>query len=157
MSPTRVVAALTLVLLVANCTPAAKQEVDVAAEQAALLETDREFSEFSRTSGAAAAFERYLVEDALGLPAGGEPTGRDSLVAGLTGVALTLTWEPQRAEVSASADMGWTWGRYEARSPGPDGEEEVSYGKYLNVWRKEPDGTWRVVADIGNANPKPGE
>jgi len=157
MSTTRAVCSLALAFLAASCASPAVEQVDLAAEREALLQTDRDFSEYSRNSGAAAAFEHYLVDDALGLPAGGEPTGRDSLVAGLTGLELTFTWEPQRAEVAASADMGWTWGRYEARTPSPDGAEQVSYGKYLNVWSKQPDGSWRVVADIGNANPKPGE
>lgn len=154
MSSTRAVLALALSLFAAGCTPPATQQVDLAAEQAALLQTDQDFSDLSRDSSAAAAFEHYLAEDALVLSAGGEPTGRDSLVAGMPS-NLVLTWDPQRAEVSVGADMGWTWGRYEARSTTPEGEELISYGKYLNVWSKQPDGSWRVVVDIGNANPNP--
>ena len=146
-----------LVVAAAGCAPPPAEQVDLAAERDALLQADRDFSELSRESGAPAAFAQYLTEDALGLPAGSQPTfHRDSLVVRLSN-AYTLVWEPQRAEVSASGDLGWTWGRYQLHSTGADGQEQVGHGKYLNVWKKQADGTWKVIADVGNGNPPPSE
>ncbi len=65
-----------------------------------------------------------------------------------------LSWQPQKADVAAAGDMGWTWGTYfyEAEQ---NGEIKKQYGKYINIWEKQTDGSWRVVVDIGNASPAP--
>lgn len=65
----------------------------------------------------------------------------------------SLTWEPLQAEVSDAFDLGYTHGTFESRFPGPNGELSVTTGKYLTVWRKQPDGSWKVAADIGNDDP----
>ncbi len=143
---------LSLVVL-GGCRPA----VDVDAGKTELLDTDREFAQYSVDHSAAEAFKKYLVEDALQLPHGAEPVmGRENISQGLASAeGLELHWQPEDGEVSKSADMGWTWGRYQAMVPGPDGETITSHGKYLNVWRKQADGSWRVRVDMGNQNPPP--
>jgi ketosteroid isomerase-like protein len=62
--------------------------------------------------------------------------------------ALSLTWEPQFAVASRDGTMGYTTGRYEARTA-----EKTTRGIYLTVWRKGKDGQWRAVADIGSPQP----
>jgi ketosteroid isomerase-like protein len=37
----------------------------------------------------------------------------------------------------------------------PDGTVRRATGKYLNVWKKQPDGSWKVLVDIGNEDPVP--
>jgi len=120
-----------------------------------LLETDIEFSETSSVRGAAEAFKLYLTEDALQLPNNAEPIfGRDKIYQNmLAGPKVTLTWQPQRAEVSASGDMGYTWGNYQTKWKDEDGQAQTGQGKYLNVWKRQADGTWKVVVDMGNQNP----
>ena len=122
-----------------------------------LLETDIEFSETSRVRGAAEAFKLYLTEDALQLPHNAEPIfGRDKIYENmLAGPKVTLTWQPQRAEVSASGDMGYTWGNYQAKWKNEDGQEQTGQGKYLNVWKKQAGENWKVIVDMGNHSPPP--
>jgi ketosteroid isomerase-like protein len=131
--------------------------VDVDAEQQRLLEADRAFAQASIDHGAAEAFRMFLAEDALMLPAGGTPiTGRDTIFEGMSsGPASLLTWEPQRAEVARSGELGWTWGTYEVRPEGDLEAEPLAYGKYVNVWRTQPDRTWKVIVDTGNSSPAP--
>ncbi len=126
-------------------------------ERLKLLKTDIEFSETSRVRGAAEAFKLYLAEDALQLPHNAEPIfGREKIYEIMsTGPKATLTWQPELAEVSDSADMGFTWGNYQAKWKNEDGQENISHGKYLNVWKKQVDGTWKVVVDMGNQSPAP--
>ncbi len=69
----------------------------------------------------------------------------------------SLTWEPDRVEASQSGDLGYTYGRYESRRTGADGKRVVRTGKYVTIWRKEKDGRWRVVLDIGSPDPPPAE
>lgn len=60
-----------------------------------------------------------------------------------------MTWQPVKAEISASGDLGYTYGYYQARSHTAQGDV-VREGKYTTIWRKQSDGTWKVVLDIGN-------
>lgn len=122
-----------------------------------LLETDRQFSALSVSNGAAAAFAAYFAEDALLLPAGEEPTaGLPAIVKSLEPLnAGTLSWTPRQEFISRSGDLGYTWGTYEFRMAGTNGQTRVGYGKYCTVWRKQPDGSWKAVLDIGNQSPAP--
>jgi ketosteroid isomerase-like protein len=140
-------------LLIVSCS----STVDVAAEQQRLLETDRAFAQASIDHGSAEAFRMYLAEDALMLPAGGTPiTGREAIYERMiAGPAGLLTWTPQRAEVARSGELGWTWGTYEVRPEGDLTAAPAAYGKYVNVWRTQPNGTWKVVVDTGNSSPAP--
>jgi len=131
--------------------------VDVIKESQILLETDKEFAQMSLDKGAAAAFEFYMTEDAMVLPHKGNPiNGRDGIVKafGDDPDAFTLAWTPQKAEVSSSGDMGWTWGKFK-QTLYADGDDVISYGKYLNIWEKQNDGSWRLIIDMGNNSPEP--
>jgi ketosteroid isomerase-like protein len=63
----------------------------------------------------------------------------------------TLLWEPTAAAASRSGDLGYTMGRWRFRAEGPDGPR-VGTGKYVTIWRKEGDGRWRAVVDIGDTD-----
>jgi ketosteroid isomerase-like protein len=125
--------------------------------EANLLEIDRQFSACSVSNGAAAAFATYFAEDALSLPAGEEPiTGRTAIVKSLESLnAGTLLWTPRQEFISRSDDLGYTWGTYEFHTIGTNGQPRVGYGKYCTVWRKQVDGSWKAVLDIGNQSPPP--
>jgi len=121
-----------------------------------LLSVDRAFSEASAQHGFATALDQYLVEDAVRLPQDAPPVfGRPNIVNTMQSSSqeFTVTWEPEAGQVAESGDLGWTWGRYLAvkRANG----EPVSRGKYLNVWERQPDGSWRVKIDAGNQTPMP--
>jgi ketosteroid isomerase-like protein len=122
-----------------------------------LLDTDIDFSRVSVEKGAAEAFFEFLAPDAISLPVGEFPIrGRDAikihLAAGPQGI---LAWTPVEAEVARSGDLGYTWGNYEFRSEGPDGKRQITYGKYISIWKKQTDGSWKVMLDGGNPSPPP--
>jgi ketosteroid isomerase-like protein len=62
-----------------------------------------------------------------------------------------LTWEPAGGDVAASGDLGYTYGTFEFRSKDKDGKPVVDHGKYTSIWKKQKDGSWKVVLDMGNA------
>jgi len=136
---------------------ACKSKIDIEQEQEALLQTDMEFAQTSEEKGAAEAFYQYLTDDALQLPNNAEPVvGRDKIRESMQKAPeVLLTWKPQKAEVAQSSDLGYTWGTYEAKSHSPNGEENIRYGKYLNIWKKQADGKWKVAVDMGNSSPPP--
>jgi len=122
----------------------------------ALLEADRAFARYSREHDAAEAFREYLLPEAIELPDGGVPIrGRETIFTRMqrTSGSYTMTWEPEDAAVAASGELGYTWGFYRVTFETASGQQNQSDGKYLNVWKKDGDGNWRVLIDMGNENP----
>jgi ketosteroid isomerase-like protein len=140
--------------------PFAKTEVidgqRLSREAQALLDTDRAFAARSLVVGAPQAFYEYLDAQGLLLPPRGEPAyGPDGVRMALAeDAAIRLSWEPRYAEVFESANWGWTWGEWQAHEPGAGGRR-VGQGRYVNLWKKQPDGRWKVRVDIGNVELKP--
>ncbi len=64
-----------------------------------------------------------------------------------------LDWQPTKAEIFPSGNMGYTVGRYQGVFKNAKGEIVHQSGTYLTVWRKEKDGSWKVAADGGEADP----
>jgi ketosteroid isomerase-like protein len=101
----------------------------------------------------------YYADDAVELP------NNAGAIHGKTNIAETmnflddknnrLTWKPEGADISASGDLGYTYGTYEFHSKDKDGKPVVDYGKYTSVWKLQRDGNWKVVLDMGNASPVP--
>jgi ketosteroid isomerase-like protein len=67
----------------------------------------------------------------------------------------TLTWAPIKAEMAASGDLGYTYGNYIYTAKNKEGKLVTSYGKYTSIWKKQKDGQWKVVVDVGNSSPDP--
>jgi len=137
--------------------PKVLPQIDREAERRILLDTDIDFSRVSVEKGAAEAFFEFLAPDAISLPVGEFPIrGRDAIKIHLAaGPQGTLAWTPVEAEVARSGDLGYTWGNYEFRSEGTDGKRQITYGKYISIWKKQTDGAWKVVLDGGNPSPPP--
>ncbi len=60
-----------------------------------------------------------------------------------------LTWAASFTDVADDGTLGYNYGRYESRHPGPDGKDVVRGGWFLTIWKKQPDGSWRYVMDNG--------
>jgi ketosteroid isomerase-like protein len=58
--------------------------------------------------------------------------------------------------VSSSADLGYSVGEYQRIGKDSSGNPTTATGSYVSIWRKQPDGKWKIVLDIGSpATPKP--
>ena len=147
-----------LLISVTVCHFSCDQVLNLEKEKQILLDTDKGFARKSLELGAAEAFRLYLDVNAMQLPAGSNPRyGLDSIytIMKQSDGSYQLAWEPQQAEVSLSADMGWSWGRSTLIYSEEDGIQKKLYGKYLNVWKKQKDGSWKVLVDLGNQSPAP--
>lgn len=65
----------------------------------------------------------------------------------------SLTWTPEGGTLSPGGDMGYTWGSYEGRLLGAGSSGTVERGRYVTVWKKEPDGAWKILIDSSNEEP----
>lgn len=61
-----------------------------------------------------------------------------------------LKWEPIRAEISKFKDLGFTYGYWELKIKDKEGQEKTIKGKYVTIWKKQKDGKFKIVVDIGN-------
>ena len=123
----------------------------------ALLAADTAFAKLAAEKGAAEAFHAFAAESAMLLPMGELPVkGREAIRQAMNALSGgELKWAPVASELSRSADLGYTWGNYEYSGKTPDGQTRSSQGKYVTIWKKQSDGTWKFVLDIGNPNPAP--
>lgn len=140
-------------LLVAAFSFAAKQKSAKGSDLLVQLET--EFAADVAQHGHA-AFVTHFAEDGVEVVDGG---GFDTLEAIRKQPpwpeGTTLTWTPVKAEMASSGDLGYTYGNYVFTGKNKEGKLVSSYGKYTSIWRKQKDGQWKVVVDVGNSSPDP--
>jgi uncharacterized protein (TIGR02246 family) len=65
---------------------------------------------------------------------------------------FALSFSPSRVEVAKAGDMAYEYGTYNLMMTGPDGRPINDRGKFVVVWRKQTDNSWKVVADIFNSD-----
>lgn len=140
-----------LVLCMAGCT----QRVDLDAAKESLLETDREFARAAIQEGVAAAFNRFMADEATVFRPNDLPfVGREAILELMSqSPAGSLSWEPYFVEVSASADLGYTLGQYTFTAEGAEEGDQPIRGHYLTIWKKQADGNWKLVFDTGAQSP----
>jgi len=122
-----------------------------------LLALDREFDAATARSGSE-AWVSYFADDGVMMPAGqdmviGKAAIRTYVSKSFEAAGFSLRWEP--VDGSASGGLGYTYGVYKSSRRTGDGKTSVSYGKYATIWRKQPDRSWKIAVDIGNASPAP--
>ncbi len=123
--------------------------------QLTLLELEGRFSQ-AVADGGGKAFATWFAADAVTLNNGKPATlGRGAITANATWnpKEYLLTWVAQGAQMGPSNDMGFTWGHYEGRSTDKNGQPVVTTGRYITVWKKLPDGTWKVAMDASAQEP----
>jgi ketosteroid isomerase-like protein len=121
-----------------------------------LFDLEARFARDVKEKGGA-AFADWFADDGVALGNGAAPLiGKVAIVksANWSPKDYQLTWTPTDATMGPSGDMGYTWGHFEGRSKDANGNPVLTGGRYMTIWRKEPDGSWKVVLDAG-ANDAP--
>ena len=122
----------------------------------AIRAADTDFSRDATKFGTGEAFGRYAAQDAQIFSGPGEfITGPAAITEsfGPPGGKSTLVWHPVDGEISLSGDLGFTVGNAVFNGEREDGAAIVRYSKYLTVWKRQRDGSWRYVVDGGSARP----
>ena len=120
-----------------------------------LMELEGRFAQ-AVAAGGGKAFSAWFADDAVTLN-NGRPAvlGRASIAtqANWDPKVYQLTWAPEGAQMGPSNDMGFTWGHYEGHSIDKNGQAVITSGRYFTVWKKLPDGTWKVALDASANEP----
>jgi len=127
-----------------------KEAMALAQEQQAIAEANIKFGEVFG-SGDAAALASLYTEDAWLISQTGDMfKGKEGIEAfwagvfqmGMKEVVLTTV------DVMRMDDMVGEFGKADLTIK-PEGQDEIkSVGKYLVIWKKAADGTWKLYADI---------
>jgi len=65
---------------------------------------------------------------------------------------LKVHWQPVEVGAAGSGDLAYSSGTYEMSFNDAQGKPVMDHGKYVTVWRKQMDGSWKVVRDIFNSD-----
>jgi ketosteroid isomerase-like protein len=117
-----------------------------------LRRSERAFAKATSEIGFRNGFLMFFADDALAPPST-EPARRGLLAipAPVEPRVGDLVWEPLFGDVARSVDMGYLTGP--SSFTGRDGKRHT--GVYFSIWRRGPDGLWKVVLDAGVDMPGP--
>ena len=119
-----------------------------------LKKLEGQFMTAAATRGSA-GYMSYYAEESVEVPNGADFLTGKATIAKTMGFLddknNSLIWKPVGADVSG--DLGYTYGTYEFRSKDKEGKLHTEYGKYTSIWKRQKDGSWKVVLDMGNASP----
>jgi len=102
------------------------------------------------------AFITHFAEDGVEIVDGGGFNTKDDMrKQPAWPEGTSLTWTPVKAKMAASGELGYTYGNYIYTAKNKEGKIVTSYGKYTSIWKKQKDGQWKVVVDMGNSSPEP--
>ena len=99
-------------------------------------------------------FMSFFADDGVVLmpdigPVKGREAIRKTKVAGFARPGFSLRWKPEYADIAASGDLGYTYGPYTMMFIGSDGKKVTRTGRYFTIWKKQKDGSWKVMLDNG--------
>jgi ketosteroid isomerase-like protein len=60
-----------------------------------------------------------------------------------------------KIEISEDGGMAYTMGSYLATMQGEDGNPVQEPGKWVTIWKKQPNGRWRIIVDTYNTDVPP--
>jgi len=138
---------------------APRSKPDLSAAEATLCKLDAEWAQTKHVD----AWLSFYSDDAIVLPpndkiANGKEAARKSVAALLGLPNLQLTWKAARVEVAASGDFAYIAGVYTMTFSNAAGKRVPDSGKTLEVWKLQPDGKWKCVADTWNSDlPNPAQ
>ena len=117
--------------------------------KAELFAAEKEFCAMAQKDGVQKAFVSFAADSAVILRRSQVLKGKEAIrlqYNSFPGKAK-LEWAPDFADVSASGDLGYTYGKYTLTTTDSIGNTTQSNGIFHTVWKRQPDGKWRFVWD----------
>jgi ketosteroid isomerase-like protein len=116
-----------------------------------MADTERAFAKQAAETTIWAAFGEYFSDESINFdPAPGPARDRLRKEPNAFPKELRMKWEPRVGDISAGGDMGYLTGPVESTMPG----QPLRYGNYFSVWKKQANGEYRVILDVGSRQPE---
>jgi uncharacterized protein (TIGR02246 family) len=99
----------------------------------------------------------YYSDDAIVMPPNAPPaTTKEAIRSAwkemLTTPGAGISWKASKVEVAKSGDLAYVSGTYEEMMTDASGKPVKDHGKYVEIFKKQADGTWKVIVDIWNSD-----
>jgi ketosteroid isomerase-like protein len=112
----------------------------------AMADAERAFSRRASEIGVRDAFVEFFADESVNFqPDPGPARERLRQQPPPPPGRPAFSWEPRTGDVAASGDLGWLTGP--VKFPQADGS--LRHGCYFSVWKKQADGRFLVILDIG--------
>ena len=150
---------LSVLVVVVGCNRNPSAVDTRAADEAAIRAADSAFARTGETKDLAKQVTFY-VDDGDGpmfLPQGvplaaGKKAIHEALRSAYDDPNFSVTWRPIQVEAARSGELGYVRGVYETSVKAPNGTISTDKGKYIEIWKKQPDGSWKLLMDIANSD-----
>ncbi len=113
----------------------------------AMVDAERAFIAMAKAQNTRDAFLFFLSDDAVTVGPDGPRIGKESIRNQPVSEGW-LNWEVAYCDIAASGEMGYNTGPWEFRAQKTD-EKPVAYGEFHSIWKKQTDGSWKNILDIG--------
>lgn len=134
-----------------------RETVDTRAQdERAIREADAATLKAAQAKDVDRAVANY-AEDASWLPPNAPMVnGRVDIRAGwsklIASPGFNIDWQITKLEVARAGDLAYTIYSYKLTVDGPNGKPINDNGKDMAVWKKQSEGTWKMVADTFNSD-----
>ena len=141
-----------LVFATGGCAPTA----DVEADEAAIRETAVEWENAANAKDVERLVDLYADDASLFPPNAPLVTGKEAIgtvwseLIESPGFATSL--QTTKVEISRAGNLAYMVGTYEDTMNDPEGNPVTDRGKWVVALKKQPDGAWKMVADIWNSD-----
>ena len=114
-----------------------------------MIDAERSFAARERAVGWKQAFLEYFADDAVGFNGTQSGAAKAQIrTAPDPPKDAQLLWEPRYGDIAASGELGWLTGPSTSINPARD-NGAPRYGNYASVWKRQADGAFKVVMDVG--------
>jgi ketosteroid isomerase-like protein len=118
-----------------------------------MIEAERAFAARALVIGWKDAFLEFFSLSAVGFANGQPGSAREQVASNPDPPKdLQLIWEPRYGDVAASGDLGYLTGPVRNVRASRDGGKP-RFSNYASVWKRQKDGTFKVVMDVGINTP----
>lgn len=128
-----------------------------AADEAAIRATDGTWGRGVATKNLDRILALYEDGAVLFAPKAPAALGKSAIHDGWQGLLMApgviMTFKSISVAVSRSGDLALQRGTFQVQTTGKDGKVDTETGQAAVVWRKQPDGSWKIIADA-NADDK---
>jgi uncharacterized protein (TIGR02246 family) len=96
----------------------------------------------------------HFADDGVMMPPNSQPIqGRAAILTWSEGYPPSSDFRLDLSEIEGTATMAYARGTYSMMLTLPGATAPVAdKGKYIEIWRKQADGSWKVVRDIFNSD-----
>jgi len=148
--------AVAVVLCAAACLSQKQSAAGRRGAEAELRSLDEQWSATAAKNDLDGTVAFYADDAVLLAPNAPIATDRKSIReswAGLLGPNTAVSWKWSKIEVSQSGELAYIYGSYKLKMGATSQSGPVNdTGKFLEVWKKQPGGQWKCVADTYNSD-----